>query len=694
MTKEYIVEALLRPATEFYSSLVSFLAVIILILSPHYLMAPPPIHYAVIIGCCLLSVGRFIQGYKILRYRKNLKQVKRYKLRDDEIKSSPTHLQVGVGFLWEQLHTQRLHDIRTSEGLEYVKPSSIVQWVDRKRIEWQNKIALKFMLDIAGINIPFNPFIPKPQLGGLPFIHGLGVDQEQPVYLSLSNRKQHLIVEGGSGVGKTRVAETFIIQDIQRDNNCVIVIDPKCDPSLFLTCYQGAEKTNRPFYCFHLGFPQYSCAYNPLGSFSRITEISSRITSNLPGEGDAASFREFAWMFCHIVATSLIELNRTPTFKLIRRYIRNIDPLFIDYAENILKNNVENWDELIEKKEKRITDKYLHQSSFKDRQKRAVALFELVQSLDLDDPVLMGLTYAFRFERSYYDKITTSISPFLDKLLSPPIDKIISPDKDTKKKILEWNKAIRQKAVVYVALEALVDAEISSAIGASMLADLTSVAGRKIKHGSYQGLPTLDDQESEKEIDVIIHGDELPELLGRGKHMVTLLNKSRAAGFSINGYTQSSYDFIAETGSEDRAGQMWGNINTQIIMRVQDKKTAERFCDKLPDTFINSLMAVSGARDSASDAETMKFETNNEDRISKESVPMLTPADLLGLSIGQAFVLINGSELYKVRFPEPIITPNNNLPDYIKEMTDHMFSRYKSSDQWFNYESSIDFSVF
>jgi hypothetical protein len=53
------------------------------------------------------------------------------------------------------------------------------------------------------------------------------------------------------------------------------------------------------------------------------------------------------------------------------------------------------------------------------------------------------------------------------------------------------------------------------------------------------------------------------------------------------------------------------------------------------------------------------FTSRNEDRISGSEVPLLTPADLVTLPKGQAFALIEGGQLYKVRMP-PTVPPRSS----------------------------------
>ena len=104
-------------------------------------------------------------------------------------------------------------------------------------------------------------------------------------------------------------------------------------------------------------------------------------------------------------------------------------------------------------------------------------------------------------------------------------------------------------------------------------------------------------------------------------------------------------------------------------------------------------MAVSGVRDSAHSAKELEFEANNEDRISKENVPLLSPADLISLPIGQAFALLNGSELYKLRFPEPKPRPQESLPPWLETITNHLKSRHDTRFNWYEFEDSVDMSL-
>lgn len=126
------------------------------------------------------------------------------------------------------------------------------------------------------------------------------------------------MVLGTTRVGKTRLAELFITQDIRRnrpskakapaqqnlDREVVIVFGPKGDADLLKRMYIECKRAGRidEFYVFHLGWPDYSARYNAVGRFGRISEVATRIAGQLSGEGNSAAFREFAWRFVNIIA--------------------------------------------------------------------------------------------------------------------------------------------------------------------------------------------------------------------------------------------------------------------------------------------------------------------------------------------------------------------------------------------------------
>ncbi len=161
--------------------------------------------------------------------------------------------------------------------------------------------------------------------------------EEDNVLMSLTERVGHLLVLGTTRVGKTRLAELLITQDIRR-GNVTIVFDPKGDADLLKRMWAETKRAGRSdeFYIFHLGWPDISARYNAVGRFGRVSEVASRVAGQLGGEGNNAAFKEFAWRFVNIIARALVVLGLRPDYSLILRYVTNIAELYETYAEKLL----------------------------------------------------------------------------------------------------------------------------------------------------------------------------------------------------------------------------------------------------------------------------------------------------------------------------------------------------------------------
>jgi len=528
------VEALLRPPVELWSALVAFATAAIAVLAPWALMMPPGVAYAAATVLTALGILRCRQAWRVLRYQRNLRRLPTYRLRADQIPVSRHRLFLGKGFRWTQKHTQRLRDTLRPEVQRYVQPGRLYDWARRKEVAWESRPLLKWLAAALRRRSWWNPLRPLPPLGGKPALHAVE-PEEQPVWMDLGERVGHLLVLGTTRVGKTRLAELLITQDVRR-GDVVIVFDPKGDADLLRRVYAEAKRAGRArdFYLFHLGHPQLSARYNAIGSFSRITEVATRIANQLPSEGNSAAFKEFAWRFVNIIARALVALGRRPDYQQVRRYINDIEPLFMEYArEHLRRHGKENWAAEVGEIADKISERNLA-TALKGRDRDAIALMRYLQAQDLYDPVLDGLVSAFKYDKTYFDKIVSSVGPLMEKLTTGRIAELISPDyldPDDRRPIFEWLEVIRRKGIVYVGLDALTDTTVASAVGNAMFADLVSVAGHIYKHGIddpadiHEG--ELPREETARPPTISLHADEFNELIG--DEFVPLLNKAGGA---------------------------------------------------------------------------------------------------------------------------------------------------------------------
>jgi conjugative coupling factor TraD (TOL family) len=631
----YPLEARLRPAYELRSALVSGLATVVVLATPSTFLLTRA--HALVFGGVFLCHGiwRGLAGLSVLRYRANLRRQRRYVVTAVDLPWSAERLFLGRGFRWDQRHTQRLVESRLPESQHLLGPG----WLGRMATLFQDEPDAT-----AGI-------------GGDPAIHGVE-PAESDIWMDLADRVGHTLVLGTTRVGKTRLAEVLISQDIRR-GEVVIVFDPKGDIDLLRRIYAEARRAGREgeFFMFHLGHPELSARYNPVGSFSRITEVATRIAGQLPSEGQSAAFKEFVWRFVNVMARALVALGRKPDYEQINRYASNVEPLLNDYFEHWLDREpaAAGWRAEVESMaiDKKSLDKGLQSRGF-----RAVTLVEYVRRKKLYDPIGNALASTLNYEKSYFDKLVASLLPLMEKLTTGRTAALLSPDfNDVSdwRPVFDWSTVINLGGIVYVGLDALSDYEVAAAVGNSMFADLTSVAGSLYKFGAGRGLPG---ETAPRRI--AIHADEFNELIG--DEFIPLLNKAGGAGFQVTAYTQTWSDVEARIGSKAKAGQIAGNFNTLIMLRVKEIATAELLTCQLPEVRIMSTVASSSVSDTNDPGEFADFASRNEDRITTENAPMLSPSDLVQLPKGQAFALIHGGQLHKIRMPLPDTGHDSLMP--------------------------------
>ena len=614
---KYPLEALLRSPVELVSAaLIGLLALVVVFVPGVFLINST---FAFYVGGVLVVIATFraMQGVHLLRYQRNIRSTPTWVLDFGAIPNSRSTLFLGRGFIWTAKHTQRLRDTLSPTGRKYLAAAT------------------------AGTSASSN----SVTTSGRPEIHGIELS-EQTVTMNRADRVGHTLVLGTTRVGKTRLAELLIAQDIQRDE-VVIVFDPKGDAELLCRMVAEARRSERidDMLVFHLGHPEHSCRYNAIGRFSRITEVATRIANQLPDSGNSAAFKEFAWRFVNIITGALVALKRTPNFRLVRRYINDIEPLFVEYARFYLHHNAPaGWGKTVRQRMQQLNPRSLP-TALRGRDAEAVALLQYVQTLDLYDPVLDGLVSAYKYDRTYFDKIVSSVGPLMEKLTTGAVADLISPDESEEedpRPTLDWLDVIKQHRIVYVGLDSLSDTTVASAIGNAMFADLVSVAGHIYKFG-------VDGMSSTPRI--ALHADEFNELIG--EEFVPLLNKAGGAGFQVTAYTQTWSDVEAQILSKAKAGQVAGNFNSLIMLRVRELATAKMLVDQLPRVGVVGKSTSSGAGDSSKIDSPIDFETSHADSLSKSDAPLVGPTELFTLPRGQAFALLDGGRLWKLRFPLP-----------------------------------------
>lgn len=97
MSNRYVIEALLRPAVELNTAVVSGMAAYVCVQAPRAVATGPLCQLCHRGGFAALAVTRTHQGMKIIRYRRNLRRLPRYVMSTKQIPVSHRRLFLGRG---------------------------------------------------------------------------------------------------------------------------------------------------------------------------------------------------------------------------------------------------------------------------------------------------------------------------------------------------------------------------------------------------------------------------------------------------------------------------------------------------------------------------------------------------------------------------------------------------------------------
>ncbi|MHB8788505.1 MAG: type IV secretory system conjugative DNA transfer family protein [Desulfobulbaceae bacterium] len=341
-----------------------------------------------------------------------------------------------------------------------------------------------------------------------------------------TDRKGHFWCFGTTRVGKTRIMEHIIEQDIRKGYS-VVCVDPKGDLELFSKITQLAAETKRleDLMLITPIFPEHSAILDPLASYYMPEELVAHITAGV-AMGREPYFFGVAYEVSLVVVQALIILAGTagekPSFNL-----------------NDIKNHISHED-----------------------------LERLKEKLDyIDSPEAEQLSRDMQkilaTPADYYSKVASSLRVALTELTSGNVGRIIgNADENRFLKRLEQGKPI----ILVVQLGSLLTKRAAYTAGKVIISMIQAFVGRVYSSGRNVTPP------------LVLHIDEAQSVLYQG--IEDLFAKAGGAGVFIHGYCQSVSQLYAEVG-EERANTILDNCNTKLFMRVPDARTAEYVSEHL-----------------------------------------------------------------------------------------------------------------
>ena len=692
MTSKYEAESLLRPPVEYYAAIAYGVASVLLVIGSEWFLLPPIVAFTFAALCGARAVMRYREASRIVRYQKGLLVLQMFTMSSKQLPVSNYYQYLGNGFEWDQRHAQRIYEFNLSKNKIYRTQAK--GYTFARNLEVSTEHRLPKLSQFLRSQSKYNPYKPLPPIGGDAHLHGVGMwEGEKRILMDLGDRVGHTIVVGTTRVGKTRLGEIIIAQDIHR-GDVVIVFDPKGDADLPKRMYSEAVRAGREdqFYMFHLGFPEQSASYNPVGSFMRVTEVASRIARQMPGEGQSLAFREFVWGYVNVVAKLMNRLGIKPTYSAIKSYSEDIEPLVILFLTSHFDDHratLGDWREEVERTieilrlkvdERPFDFDFRVQRHMHSRTKEGLAMMKLYKdNVDkIGNDIAHSAIKAFQMDSVHMGKLIASLDPFLEKMTTGAVADLIAPDyQDLERPVFDWNDVIQQGGIVYVGLDALSDSEVAAAVGNSMFADLTSIAGRLYKHGRDHGLPEVSDEKKGYSPKICIHADEFNELAG--DEFIPMLNKAGGAGIQVTAYTQTLSDIEAKVGVKAKAQQMLGNFNTVIMLRILEQETAEFVVKRQAQVVVEELKTYSNVSENSNVDSDQHYSSGSQTRQDRERVDLVQAADLMRLPKGQAFAWLDGNKVHKIRIPLPDDSDLENIPDNLQAVADQMKSQYQTA---------------
>lgn len=606
-----------RPIYEFRAAIGWLLAAVLILAS-----GMPGAGYFSLL-CLVMLLFRSVQVWRALKFRLAISTkwlavipVGKLLALSAQMRKRDNAMYLGTGFEWTQKHCQIAHDILRM-------PSSDIPGLPR----WLPKPIVE---RVEAVFAPAGSIADQsPQ--GKSWIHGME-PQKIPIPFHYKAMPGHTAVSGTTGAGKTRTYEVISTQVIHNPNDVLIVIDPKNDAEWAARVKRECERTGRKFLYWKQAAPSQSIRLNPLENWAQPSEIPTRI-AQLMEEGP---FRQFAFLFIDRAVKGELYVGDKPNLRSILQYAQNGINNLLDRALQRFfpEAGKPDWEE-------EVTG-YMQQVGQRAGGTKLDAMVRLYierfSNKGQGHEAIDGLIATFQHDRDHYGRIIASALPLLQMLATGETGLMLAPkadDFEDDREIWDIDKVIKQKAVLYVGADSLSNSLVAQAVMSMLLADIASVAGAI--YNFYAKPP-----------EVVLIIDEAAEAIN--EQMLQILNKGRGAGFKAFVAYQTRSDMTAKLGNVAKMQQVLGNLNNQIILRLEDIDTAQWFSEKAGTTAIRNIV-VSSSTSTGTEAHVGEFSGSVSRSMQLEKAPLIPHELIMQLPNLQYFLRISGGSVYQGRIP-------------------------------------------
>lgn len=586
-----------------------------------------PYRWAFVLVALLALLLRSTQVWRALKFRMAIStkwlttlDVQKLLSIQQRMRTEVNSMYLGIGYEWTQKHCQIAHDIMRMPSTDI---PGMPKWLSKTRTGRKLEDAIESI------------FAPKDSIRdrmpqGSSWLHGLE-PKKGLVPFHYKAMGGHTLVGGTTGAGKTRTYEVISTQVIHL-GDVLIIVDPKNDAEWKRRVEKECARAGRKFLYFNQAKPSESIRLNPIENWSQPSEIPSRI-AQLMEEGP---FRDFAFLFIDRAVKGELYIGDKPTLRSILKYAQSGITTLLDKALDryFRLNGLEDWETQVATE---LTK--LGQKSGASRVDGKVALYNSRFAVfDKGHETIDGLIATHVHDREHYMRIIASALPLLQMLATGETGLMLAPkvdDFEDEREIWDIDKIIKQKAVLYMGLDSLSNSIVQKAIASMILADVAAVCGSIY---NFYDVPP----------EVVLIIDEIAEAIN--EQVIQVLNKGRGAGFKAFVAFQARADLEARLGNAAKMLQVLGNLNNQIVLRLEDSDTAKWFSEKVGETAIRNLV-TSSSMSTGSEAHIGEFTGGVSRSLQLEKVPLI-PTDLIHrLPNLQYFMRISGGAVYQGRIP-------------------------------------------
>lgn len=524
---------------------------------------------------------------------------------------------IGYGFPWQQSHTQSLRELLS---------------VDANK--WQPPEIVKMIRSTLGL-------VNDRNMSGKAYFHGLGIENEKPIFVDPEIFGAHTFIGGTTGAGKSTLYCLLIRQMIENGES-VIVLDPKGDPYIRNTIYGTLKSMGKEhkFHYFSASNYTSSIRLNLLKNFTAPNQIAERIASILPSGSDDI-FKQFVHRHLSILTDSILYCGDSVSLKSFLHYCSGgLESLVIKVIEQYFRVNKSTFPHWIN--EVKILENKMKKAlqTTDTKVARAHALMEYynkqTDEATSDSRVATLINVALK-DKAHYDKLIGSLMPILQKLATNKIGELLSPDYDDpedSRPIVDLEQVIHKGDALYMNLESLADASTSAALGSLLFSDLTAVAAKMYLTGT--------------KCKTNIFADEVAEQIN--EPFVQQLNKSRGAGFSVFAATQTISDITVKMGSQAHSDMVIGNTNNKLYLRLKDKSTQESASHEIGETSIKSR-DINKSTTGYAPGDGMDYGGGYGNRESSSFEEQVPPSQFSKIPDLEYFAALSDGQCLKVRMP-------------------------------------------